>query len=111
MEILTALEAFFRDEAPLDPGDGLIAAFSGGSDSTALLLSLARLGLPVTAAHLDHGMDPGSAERARAAARLAERIGVPFVTERREVPRLRRPSESPEAAGRRVRYEFLEEVR
>ncbi|HEX5717371.1 MAG TPA: tRNA lysidine(34) synthetase TilS [Thermoanaerobaculia bacterium] len=112
MEILSTLEAFFRDlrdeTPPLDPGDGLIAAFSGGPDSTALLLGLVRLGYPVTAAHLDHGMDPGSAERARAAARLAERLGVPFVTERREVPRL---GHSPEAAGRRVRYEFLEEVR
>jgi tRNA(Ile)-lysidine synthase len=110
MEILSALEAFFRDLRD-DPGDGLIAAFSGGPDSTALLLGLVRLGFRPTAAHLDHAMDPGSAERARAAARLAERLGVPFVTERREVPRLRRPSESPVAAARRVRYEFLEEVR
>lgn len=118
MEILSALEAFFRDEVPLDPGDGLIAAFSGGPDSTALLLGLARLadarghgGCRLVAAHLDHAMDPGSAERAEAAARLAVRLGVPFVAERREVPRLRRSSESPEAAARRVRYAFLEEVR
>jgi tRNA(Ile)-lysidine synthase len=105
MEILSALETFFRD---LDPGDGLIAAFSGGPDSTALLLGLVRLGYPVVAAHLDHGMDPGSAERALSAAHLAERIGVPFVTERREVSRR---GDSFEAAARRVRYEFLEEVR
>ena len=107
MEILSALEAFFRD-LRTDPGDGLIAAFSGGPDSTALLLGLSKLGYPVTAAHLDHAMDPGSAERARAAARIAGRLGVPFVMERREV--LCR-GESPEAAARRVRYEFLEEVR
>ena len=106
--ILSALEKFFRDEAPLGPGDGLVAAFSGGPDSTALLLGLAQFGCPVTAAHLDHAMDPGSAERARAAARLAEKLGVPFVTERREVPR---GGDSFEAAARRVRYEFLEEVR
>jgi tRNA(Ile)-lysidine synthase len=108
----SALETFFRDEAPLDPGDGLIAAFSGGPDSTALLLGLARLaadrGWRLTAAHLDHAMDPGSAGRARAAARLAERLGVPLVTERREASRL---GDSPEAAARRMRYEFLEEVR
>lgn len=108
MDILSTLGAFFRDEALLDPGDRLIAAFSGGPDSTALLLGLTRLPCRVTAAHLDHAMDPGSADRARAAARLAERLGVPFVTERREA---RRPGESPEAAARRVRYEFLEEVR
>lgn len=115
MEILSALEAFFRDlrdeTTPLDPGDSLIAAFSGGPDSTALLLGLSRLPFRVTAAHLDHGMDPGSAERARAASTIAARLGVPLVTERREVSRYRRLGESPEAAARRVRYEFLEEVR
>ncbi len=92
-------------------GERWVAAFSGGPDSSALLLGLARLGCRVTAAHLDHGMDPGSADRAAAAARIAGRLGVPFVSERREVPILRRPSESPEAAARRVRYGFLEEVR
>src|SRR5688572_20252362 len=115
MEILSALETFFRNEAPLDPGDGLIAAFSGGPDSTALLLALARLAerrrCRLLAAHLDHGMDAGSAERSEAAQRLAKRLAVPFVTAQREVFRLRQPGESPEAAARRVRYEYLEEVR
>jgi tRNA(Ile)-lysidine synthase len=36
---------------------------------------------------------------------------VPFVAERWPVPALRRPGESPEAAARRIRYAFLEEVR
>lgn len=115
MEILSTLEAFFRHEAPLASGDRLIAAFSGGPDSTALLLGLARLAerrrCPLVAAHLDHAMDPGSAERAEAARRLAERLEVPFTTARREVLRQRRPGESPEAAARRVRYDYLEEVR
>jgi tRNA(Ile)-lysidine synthase len=86
-------------------------AFSGGLDSTALLLGLSRLGVDVAAAHLDHGLDAGSARRAAAAAEVAARLGVPFFAERREVPALRRPGESPEAAARRVRYDFLEEVR
>jgi tRNA(Ile)-lysidine synthase len=115
MEILGALEAFFGNEAPLGPGDGVVVAFSGGPDSTALLLGLSRLAsrrpVRVVAAHLDHGMDDGSADRAAAAGRLAARLGVPFVTERREVPALRRPAESPEVAGRRERYAFLERVR
>lgn len=115
MEIHDILEAFFRTEAPLGPGDGAVAAFSGGPDSTALLLGLARLasrhGIRVVAAHLDHAMDPGSGERARQAARLAAALSVPFVTARRDVPALRRAGESPEAAARRLRYGFLEEVR
>ncbi|HYG63833.1 MAG TPA: tRNA lysidine(34) synthetase TilS, partial [Thermoanaerobaculia bacterium] len=115
MDLPSILAAFFRREAPLAPADGLVVAFSGGPDSTALLWGLSRLAaggsLPLTAAHLDHGMDPGSAGRAAAAARLAHRLRIPFVMERREVPALRRPAESAEAAARRVRYEFLEEVR
>lgn len=112
MDILYALDAFFRNEVPLDSGDTLIAAFSGGSDSTALLLGLTQLAkrrnCGVVAAHLDHAMDAGSASRAQEAAHLAAHLGVPFVSERREVARSR---ESAEAAARRVRYRFLEEVR
>jgi tRNA(Ile)-lysidine synthase len=103
--IISQLERFFHSD------ECLVAAFSGGPDSVALLLGLVRLGCPVAAAHLDHGMDPGSAARAEAAARLAGLLGAPFVSERREVPLLRLPSESLEAAARRVRYGFLEEVR
>lgn len=109
--LTTALEPFFREKAPLRPGDRLVAAFSGGVDSTALLLGLSRLGCALTAAHLDHGLDEGSAGRAVAAAGVAARLGVPFIAERRAVPALRRPGESAEAAARRVRYGFLEEVR
>jgi len=119
LDILQSLETFFRPPHPLAAGDGLIAAFSGGADSTALLWGLAQLaarrgawpGIQLVAAHLDHGLDPGSAGRAAAAAATAGRLGVPFVTARREVPALRRPGESVEEAARRVRYAFLEEVR
>jgi tRNA(Ile)-lysidine synthase len=86
-------------------------AFSGGLDSTALLLGLSRLGVPLTAVHLDHGLDEGSAGRAVAAAEVAAQLGVPFLAGHRAVPDLRHPGESPEAAARRIRYAFLEEVR
>jgi tRNA(Ile)-lysidine synthase len=96
-------------------GDLLLIAFSGGPDSTALLAGtadLARLrGLRVLAAHLDHGLDTESAARAERARRLASRLGVEIVVDRREVTRLRRRGESCEEAARRVRYEFLEECR
>ena len=97
------------------PGDLVVVAFSGGPDSTALLHGLARLaperGLRLLAAHLDHGLDAGSAGRAAAARRLAGRLGVDCVVARREVAPLAAPGESPEAAARRVRYRFFEEVR
>lgn len=96
-------------------GDLLLVAFSGGPDSTALLAGTADLsrqsGLRLLAAHLDHGLDPASAERADRARRLASRLGVEIVVERRAVARLRRRGESLEEAARRVRYQFLEEQR
>lgn len=114
MDLLDALETFFRDEAPLAPGESVLVAFSGGPDSTALLWGMTRLaadrGLRLAAAHLDHAMDAGSGARADAAARIAERLGVPCVRERADV-RTGFPGESPEAAGRRARYAFLERTR
>jgi tRNA(Ile)-lysidine synthase len=99
----------------VEPGDLIVVGFSGGPDSTALLCGLARLAperrLRLLAAHLDHGLDAGSAGRAEAARRLAGRLGVECAVARREVAALAAPGESPEAAARRVRYRFLEEVR
>jgi tRNA(Ile)-lysidine synthetase-like protein len=112
MNLLHTLEVFFQDRAPLSPGEGVVVAFSGGPDSTALLWGMSRLagslGIRLAAAHLDHAMDAGSAERAAGAARLAAELGAPLIAER--IPVLPR-SESPEAAARRERYAFLERVR
>jgi tRNA(Ile)-lysidine synthase len=111
----TTLERFFDREASVAAGDAIVVAFSGGGDSTALLLALVRLAadrrLRLVAAHLDHGLDPGSAGRAQLARRIAGRLEVAWHGERRPVAALRRAGESEEAAARRVRYGFLEEVR
>ncbi len=117
MRSLRALESFFVAYPRVLPHAGArwIVAFSGGGDSTALLHAAARWGqangVEVVAAHLDHGLDSGSRSRAREAARLARRIGTAFHGERRAVADLRRAGEGLEAAARRVRYDFLEELR
>lgn len=108
------LERLLELERP-SAGETWLLAFSGGPDSTALAAALAPLAagrtLHLLAVHLDHGADPGSAERAAAARELARRSGVEFHLERRDLPRERRRGESPEAAARRVRYTTLENVR
>ncbi|HVR30955.1 MAG TPA: tRNA lysidine(34) synthetase TilS [Thermoanaerobaculia bacterium] len=115
MLLLDALATFLIDEADARPGDGIVVAFSGGADSTALLFGLARLapelGLRVIAAHLDHALDPGSAERAAAAKAAAACLGIACRAERRPISVARSGGAGLEAEARRVRYGFLEQVR
>jgi len=56
----------------------LAVGFSGGADSTALLLALHNLGHEVVAWHVDHGWHAGSAEDADALARQAHLWGIEF---------------------------------
>ncbi len=91
-----------------------MVAFSGGPDSLALLLAMAELsresGVSLMAAHVDHGVDPGSGRRASAAAELARKIPVRFTT-----LRAYRSADSAdrdrEADLRRRRYDALERFR
>jgi tRNA(Ile)-lysidine synthase len=96
--------------AGVAPGQTLLAAVSGGLDSTVLLHLLAdlreRMGFRLHAAHLDHGLRGAAGEADAAfAAQTCRRLGVPLTAARRPVRP--RPGESPEAAARRVRYRFL----
>lgn len=109
------LDRFFTREAPVAAGEGVLVAFSGGPDSCALLWGMAELArrreLRLLAVHCDHGLDPGSNERACRAIDLAARLGVPCARVDLEVGAHRRPAESIEAAARRRRYLELERVR
>jgi tRNA(Ile)-lysidine synthase len=93
----------------------VVVALSGGPDSTALLLGLAALaagpgpGARLLAAHLDHGLRPGSRGDAAFARALARSLGVPFRSSRLRGLR-DRAGGSLEAAARRERYAFLARV-
>ena len=63
-------------------GTTVDCAFSGGADSTALLVLATAAGLVVTAHHVDHGLRPGSADEAEQARSIAERLGVTIVVHR-----------------------------
>lgn len=90
----------------------LVAACSGGSDSTALLVLLAgearRRGVPLVGFHVDHQLRGAEGHRdARAAADLASALGAAFVFRSFPVRDLREGHESLESAARRLRYESL----
>lgn len=92
----------------LAPGHRILAAVSGGPDSTALLVAARELGHTLVAAHYDHALQPGSAAVAEHVARLCDRLGVELITERRGAALARG---SVQAAARALRYEFLEGAR
>jgi tRNA(Ile)-lysidine synthase len=108
-------DAFFRHLAAsglLDGATALVVSCSGGGDSTALLVLLAReaklRGIPLLGFHVDHQLRGAEGHRdARAAADLAAALGLSFVFRSFPVRELRRPGESLESAARRLRYESL----
>lgn len=111
MRLVSDFVGHVRAAELLRPGDRVLVACSGGADSTALALLLARsarrLGLAaVSIAHLDHALRPDSRDDAAFVEDLAARLELPAISERHPVKRRR--GESPEAAARRVRYAFLE---
>jgi tRNA(Ile)-lysidine synthase len=99
--------------AGLAPGDLVLAACSGGADSLALASALAfeapRLGLRCGGVTVDHGLQPGSDERARKVTKTLE--GMDLQPVENVAVDVARPGEpgypGPEAAARAARYAAL----
>src|SRR5262249_57500695 len=96
--------------APLARVPALVLAVSGGPDSTALLMLMARWrsalkrGPKVIAVTVDHGLRPASAGEARAVKELARRLGVGHRTVRWEG---KKPATGLQEAARAARYRLL----
>jgi tRNA(Ile)-lysidine synthase len=86
----------------------VLVACSGGADSLALAGAIAfeapRAGVPAGAVTVDHGLQPGSADRAAATATLLRNLGLAPVTVVRAVVG---PTGGPEGAARSARYAAL----
>ena len=89
----------------------IAVAFSGGLDSTvlahALMMARGRLA-HLRLIHIDHRLQPASADWAERCARQARRWRVPITVLRATIPKHR--GESPEAAAREARYMLFEEA-
>lgn len=105
---------FVRRWRVLLPGERLLVAVSGGQDSMALILILARLAeeleTHLTVAHFDHMLrSRQEAQDDEAAVRyLADHLGLAFAGGAGDVPaRARQRRESIEEAARHLRFDFL----
>ena len=100
-----AVNVAIRTTELIVKGERVLVGFSGGHDSTALLLALREEGHDIVAAHYDHALQSGSALVAEHVRRLCAALGVPLIIEQRASPLARG---SVQAAARTLRYEFLE---
>ncbi|MBR3419233.1 MAG: tRNA lysidine(34) synthetase TilS [Oscillospiraceae bacterium] len=102
---------------PAVPPPGICTvAFSGGADSTALLLCLhelkERLSLDLRAVHVHHGIRGAEADRDAAFCKaFCEKYGIPLQTVYADVPAYAAAHKlSEETAARKLRYEALEQA-
>ena len=96
------------------PGELVLAACSGGPDSLALAAALAheapRLRLRGGGVTVDHGLQPGSGQRAQAVAEVLAGLGLDPVENVRVRVSGGAGQGGPESAARSARYQALEEV-
>ena len=100
----------------IKPGDTVVAAFSGGADSTALVAALSslrdELGFSLVAAHYNHSIRKNADGDEEFSRDTAARLGVPFVSEKGDVPAFAEKNGlSLETAARLLRYGFLYRVK
>ena len=107
-----------REVCRLTGREAVVCAFSGGSDSTALLLELVRLRNegrlgPLYAAHFEHGIRGREArDDLDFCRKLCLELNVPLFCDSADVPAFaRRQGLSLETAARQLRYAFLRRLK
>lgn len=106
------LTAFTEQHGLLTKNQTIIIGFSGGPDSLFLLHWLTKLQsnlqLSLVAAHLDHGWRENSSQDTLWCKKVAQDLGVAFVSEKINTPS--KNSGSQEELGRRLRRDFFNRV-
>jgi tRNA(Ile)-lysidine synthase len=100
--LLMRLTGWVKEQGA-DPSAHLGVAFSGGADSTALLLAAARRWPGrITALHVNHGMQNAAADFEQHCRLFCAQHGIPLTVAQLQV--LPQRGESPEDAARKARY-------
>ncbi|HPH02995.1 MAG TPA: tRNA lysidine(34) synthetase TilS [Spirochaetota bacterium] len=109
--IVPKIDAFMRRQGLVFDEQSLLVACSGGADSVALLVALARMypGVRIGCAHFEHGLRGDASLADMAFVReTAGRLGIPFHTASAEAGTIVGRAVNLEAEARRQRYRFLE---
>ena len=114
-KIMIKVEEYIRNNRMIEPGDVVLAGVSGGADSICLLFLLEglrkKLKFKLMVAHVNHGIREDASEDSDFVDKICEELDVPFFLCKADVPALSEEWKmSEEEAGRRVRYEFFEDV-
>lgn len=107
--MIDRLREHLRTTGLIPSGVSVLVGYSGGADSTAMLHLLKELGADVVAGHLHHGQRPEADSEMEQCAAFAEKLGIPFVSGRADVPAMSSQlGIGLEEAGRKARYTFFE---
>jgi tRNA(Ile)-lysidine synthase len=114
-DFVQQMHRFILRHAMIKNGETVLVAVSGGADSLALLYSLhalhSQLNCQLHVAHLNHCLRPDADADADFVRQHAAHLGVPCTLQKAEVSHLGKQWKlSIEAAARRARYQFFEEV-
>ena len=99
----------------INSGDKIVLGVSGGPDSLFMLDILKKLkeqlGIQIVVAHINHMIRPEAGEEEQFVKEFCEKIDVEFYSKRIEVEKYANNNKiGLEEAGRKVRYEFFEEI-
>ena len=116
MSVIDKVKKTIREYNLIENGDRVLCALSGGSDSVAMLHILMRLSeelnFTVSAAHVNHNIRAEANDDESFVVGLCEENGIECFVKNADVPAYAAEHKmSSELAGRKIRYDFFEELR